>query len=125
MIVLDVYERDGGIVRFSVRGHAGYGKPGKDVVCAAVSALVYNAVNSAERLLGAVLDASDRRDELTCAVPPKADRPEVQLLLRSMVFGVQQIADLYPAHVRLHHHVLDSGLDSGQGNAERERTASE
>ncbi|MBX5437199.1 MAG: ribosomal-processing cysteine protease Prp [Alicyclobacillaceae bacterium] len=104
MIILDVFEGSGGIARFAVRGHAGFGKPGQDIVCAAVSALVYNAINSAERLLGARLDASDRRDELTCSVRPEADRPEVQLLLRSMVLGVEQIADLYPRHVQIRKH---------------------
>ena len=33
---------------FRVSGHAGYGEQGEDIVCAAISALVINAVNSIE-----------------------------------------------------------------------------
>ena len=34
---------------FDVSGHAGYSEAGSDIVCAAVSALVINAVNSIEK----------------------------------------------------------------------------
>lgn len=35
---------------FTSSGHAGYAKRGEDIVCAAVSALVINAVNSLEEI---------------------------------------------------------------------------
>jgi len=34
------------------QGHAGYGRSGKDIVCAAVSALAYTAAGALEELAG-------------------------------------------------------------------------
>ncbi len=36
--------------RIALYGHANYAEPGKDIVCAAVSALVYTLQESVERL---------------------------------------------------------------------------
>ncbi|MCL6516163.1 ribosomal-processing cysteine protease Prp [Alicyclobacillus sp.] len=100
MIRLHVEERDGRIRRFTVRGHAGAGPAGRDIVCAAVSALVLNAINSCEVLLGCPLSVHDDGETLECRVPSGVRAPaEVDLLLRSMVFGVQQTADAHPKHV--------------------------
>ena len=41
---------DKNICGFSVEGHAGYAKYGKDIVCAGVSALTINTINSIEAL---------------------------------------------------------------------------
>ncbi|SFU89514.1 ribosomal-processing cysteine protease Prp [Alicyclobacillus macrosporangiidus] len=100
MIQLDVYEQAGRIRRFTVRGHAGAGPAGRDIVCAAVSALVLNAINSCEVLLGCPLAVDDDGETLVCEVPAGTRDPEgVQLLLESMVFGVKQTADAHPRHV--------------------------
>ncbi|MCL6637988.1 MAG: ribosomal-processing cysteine protease Prp [Alicyclobacillus sp.] len=104
MIVVDVVERHGRICRFSVSGHAGYERRGRDVVCAAVSALVLNAVNSCEHLLGVVLPTQDDGERLTCDVPAHAQSAEVDLLMRSMVFGLEQTATAHPRHVRVQFH---------------------
>lgn len=37
-------------VGFQVSGHAGYGKSGKDIICASVSILTINTVNAIEQL---------------------------------------------------------------------------
>lgn len=102
MIRFSVYQDNKTILRFVVSGHAAYGKHGEDIVCAGVSSLVYNAVNSCEQLLGITLAAVDRGEQLDCTVPDKhRSSADVQLLLRSLVFGVEQIASLYPDNVRI------------------------
>ena len=45
--MIEVIRHDGGI---SVKGHAHYAEPGKDIVCAAVSILVQNLIQSIEEL---------------------------------------------------------------------------
>ena len=47
-----IFHRDehGDIVSFSLTGHADAGKTGKDIVCAAVSAVSIGAVNGIEGL---------------------------------------------------------------------------
>lgn len=102
MIKLSTYWDAGRLMRFSVSGHAGYAKAGTDIVCAAVSALVYNAINSCEQFLDARLEVEDDGDELLCVVPASLrEHAGVQLLLGSMVFGIEQTAAQYPKHVKL------------------------
>ncbi|WDL96999.1 ribosomal-processing cysteine protease Prp [Alicyclobacillus sp. ALC3] len=102
-------ERVAGVVTaFRVSGHGGYGEAGEDVVCAAVSALVLNAVNSCEQLLGVALPAEDDGDVLSCSVPDAVrDDSGIQLLLESMWFGLQQTAEQYPHHITLREIRLD------------------
>lgn len=102
MIRVRVRKTVGQVSEFRVAGHGGYGEAGKDVVCAAVSALVLNAVNSCERLLGARLHVEDTGEVLLCTVPAGITRAtDVQLLLESMLFGIEQAAAQYPQHVQL------------------------
>lgn len=102
MIRFSVSQSGEAIREFTVTGHSGFGVQGTDIVCAGVSALVYNAINSCERLLGIILDASDTKDKLHCVVQPEYRcNSDVQLLLRSLVFGVEQIAESYPKNVKI------------------------
>ncbi|MCQ4871882.1 ribosomal-processing cysteine protease Prp [Blautia producta] len=41
-------DSDGVVTGFDTSRHAGYAKQGEDIICAAISALVINAVNSIE-----------------------------------------------------------------------------
>ncbi len=50
MIKVTIYKTDGHkYAGFDISGHAGYDESGNDVVCAAVSAIVINTINSIER----------------------------------------------------------------------------
>ncbi|MCX7571417.1 ribosomal-processing cysteine protease Prp [Tumebacillus sp. DT12] len=95
----------GHIDRFSVRGHAEAADPGYDIVCAAVSVLVTNAINSAEQLLRVHIadDEQVAPGDVQCSIPALsgAQNEKLQLLFESMVFGIQQVADLYPDFVNL------------------------
>ena len=48
MITITVKKRKGNYLEFESKGHAGYAEEGHDIVCAAVSVLVINTVNSFE-----------------------------------------------------------------------------
>ena len=79
---------------FDISGHAEYDDPGKDVLCAAVSALVINAVNS----IGHFTD-----DETSCVSDEESGSitfrfaqipsPDAALLLESMIFGLGEIEE--------------------------------
>lgn len=82
-----------------VAGHARYAEPGKDIVCAAVSALTQTLVASIEELTA---------DEIEYSIEPgTADiklwnlSEEASLLVDSFFVGIKAIADAYPAHVRI------------------------
>ena len=46
MITIKVRKKNGSYEEFISKGHAGYAEAGQDIVCAAVSVLVINTVNS-------------------------------------------------------------------------------
>ena len=50
MITVTVSKKNNSYVSFTSKGHAGYAEEGQDIICAAVSALVINTVNSLEQL---------------------------------------------------------------------------
>ena len=50
MICITVTESDGEYISVESNGHADYAEKGQDIICAAVSALIVNTVNSVETL---------------------------------------------------------------------------
>jgi uncharacterized protein YsxB (DUF464 family) len=94
----------GRIRRFSVSGHAGYDDPGKDIVCAGVSAVTVGAVNAVEKLTGLVPKAEMHNGWLRAEAPPSGDSEldgRVQLLLEGMVASLETIADEYGTYVQI------------------------
>lgn len=82
-----------------IDGHALYDEPGKDIVCAAVSALIQTLIASIEELT---------QDNLQYDLMPglanlryKNLSTGAQTLVDSFFVGVRMIADEYPAYVRL------------------------
>ena len=98
MIHVTVYDNeDGQYMGFVFQGHAGFGEAGQDIVCAGVSALLINAVNSVESLAGDSFRYKEHEDEDTvtffltsCPISEKA-----ALLLKSLVLGLQGIEHDY------------------------------
>ncbi|QQE77000.1 ribosomal-processing cysteine protease Prp [Alicyclobacillus sp. SO9] len=100
MIRCEIVKKAGRVQRFRIQGHAGFAALGNDIVCAAVSVLATNAINSCEALLKVVPDVTEEDGDLICVLN-NPDSDEIQLLFESMVFGLQQMADEYPRHVEL------------------------
>ena len=79
---------------FDFDGHAEYDDPGKDIVCAAVSALVINAINSIERFTddetSCVSDEETGKIEFRLKGKPSHD---AVLLLDSLILGLEEIED--------------------------------
>ena len=64
---------DGAYTGFSVTGHAGSGEYGKDIVCAAVSALAIHTANAIEKYSGTAFDSSVRSGKLRIRFSGKPD----------------------------------------------------
>jgi len=100
MIGVTIYKNaDGRIYGFKVKNH------GPGIVCAAVSALVINAVNSIEAFAEtkAVIKHSDG-GYISLELPDiKAggDNEKAELLLDSMVLGLKGIAGEYKGTIRI------------------------
>lgn len=78
---------------FDVCEHAGAAPSGSDVVCAAISALVFNTVNSIEALTDDTYTCDV--DEKGAAIRFRIDAPDEksELLMKSLSLGLQQIED--------------------------------
>lgn len=95
MIRAQALYRHGQYRGFRIEGHAGYADEGEDIVCAAVSALVINTVNSIE---------SFTEDRFICDYEDGTVRgwkfdgkisPEAKLLMDSLMLGLRTIQKSY------------------------------
>lgn len=81
---------------FRCEGHAGYADAGEDIVCAAVSALAINTINSIERLVGDSFDlVADQEAGLIDFSLKEGYSKESLLLIRSLALGLQGIQNNY------------------------------
>jgi hypothetical protein len=79
---------------FWLKGHAGYANYGKDIVCAAVSALAINTVNSIEAFSSAKYKVEEEDGNLKFCLLTR-DSVEATLLLKSFALGLSQIEESY------------------------------
>jgi len=96
--------QDGRIRRFSVSGHARFADPGKDIVCAGISAVTVGTVNAIEKLTGLVPEARMQSGWLSASAPDCGEayrNDQVQLLLEGMIVSLESIADEYGKYVRI------------------------
>lgn len=88
--------------RITVTGHAGYAPPGRDIVCAGISALSETLAVSLEALAPdqVSVELSEGRMEILFLDP--GNRSEAaRLLVGSFLLGARAIAAAYPASVRV------------------------
>lgn len=92
MITITIFQNQGRVAGFRCSGHSGYADAGSDIVCAGVSALVINAVNSVEAFTSAVfrLDTDEGSGLIDFKLEQEAGR-DTALLLDSMILGLQGI----------------------------------
>ena len=94
MIAVTVLRDGDRISGFESSGHAGFADSGKDIVCAAVSILIINTVNSMEEFTGQVFGTESEDGHIYCTLVKPYDQ-DAQLLLNAMVFGLQNIRQEY------------------------------
>lgn len=90
---------------YLLQGHADSGEYGYDIVCAAVSVLAINTINSLEQLTSyrPQVDSDDENGGYLkvhlSAV--EAKDPAVQLLLNSFAMGIHSINDNYQEYITI------------------------
>ena len=94
MITVTIYKDSSQYNRFTVEGHAGYAQKGFDIICAAVSALTVNTVNSIEAFTKDRLLAEEKNGFLTCQFEGPLSS-QAALLMDSMVLGLTDIQNNY------------------------------
>ncbi|MBR6307327.1 MAG: ribosomal-processing cysteine protease Prp [Lachnospiraceae bacterium] len=82
---------------FECKGHAGYAEAGEDIVCAAISILTINFVNSVELLTDSFPEVVEDESKGYLKVTIKEyDKADVQLLFDSLSLGLNNIREEYP-----------------------------
>jgi len=84
------------IIGFECLGHSGFARRGKDLVCASISVLTINTVNSLEKIAGVKTEvrAEDKAGHLYCKL---LDEPTIQTntLFEALELGLNGIYENY------------------------------
>ncbi|MCL4424882.1 MAG: ribosomal-processing cysteine protease Prp [Firmicutes bacterium] len=102
--VLIKRDQTGQIRGFIVQGHAGYDAHGRDIVCAAVSAVAQTAVLGLREVLHLSIQLRTREGYLSCQLPGRLSPDvvrEAQVLLETMLVGIRDIQTGYPGFVEV------------------------
>lgn len=97
MIQVTIYKNTRDCFRgFVISGHAGYADRGKDIICASVSALSLNFINSVERFTedGFQTECQEEKGILRFKFQGAVSKQSI-LLMESMILGIQNIRDSY------------------------------
>lgn len=92
--MIEVKQNNDGI---SIKGHAHYAEPGKDIVCAGVSVLAQNLVASIEALTTDEIQYDMQLGSIEIKYRNLSEA--AQLLVDSFFVGITLIANSYPENV--------------------------
>lgn len=95
MIQVQVFKENGHYKRFTIDGHAGYADEGQDIVCAAVSALVINAINSIEKFTEDAFTCDCRDGQISSWEFTSDVSSATDLLMDSLMLGLENIRKSY------------------------------
>ena len=95
MITVEIRKSNGEYAGFSSKGHAGYAEAGYDIICAAVSVLTINTINSIEKFTEDAfkVEAKDGMVRWKFTELPLSN--EAKLLMDSLVLGLENIQETY------------------------------
>ena len=95
MIKVSIVRDDSGFIgKFTVKGHAGYARRGKDIICAAASVTAYTAVGALEELAGIKGCHTESDGFFSCSIPESLTGQQKQtarIILETAAIGFKQI----------------------------------
>ena len=96
MTSITVIKEDDRVLAFTCNGHAGYADMSEDIVCAAISILVLNTINSIEVLTDTVpiTELDEETGYIHCSFEDDIT-DEAALLIDAMILGLSQIQEQY------------------------------
>lgn len=104
MIQITVQEQASGRINsFEMSGHADYAEHGKDLVCAAASAVSFGAVNAIISLTGITPAIQQGEDGgyLKVVLPETEDDHDQQVIMRAMIVSMQTIEQDYAQFIKI------------------------
>ena len=104
MIRCEFFTEDERITGFSVSGHSGYAEAGKDIVCAAISAIVTMAEATINDVCGAKAKVRVKEEDarITLMLPASCDEEEtVQAVLSGLLVTLLSFKEDYPDYIEV------------------------
>ena len=104
MTKCEFFTQDDRITGFSVSGHSGYAEAGKDIVCAAISAVVTMAEATINEVCGAKAKVRVKEEDarVTLTLPASCDEEDaVQAVLAGMMLTLMNLRDDYPDYIEV------------------------
>lgn len=95
MITVEIRKSGDEYVGFSSKGHAGYAEAGYDIICAAVSVLTVNTINSIEKFTEDAFKAEAADGMVRWKFTEFPLSKETKLLMDSLVLGLYDIQENY------------------------------
>jgi len=94
------------ILSFEMKGHADFAEHGKDLVCAAATAVSFGAVNAIAELTKVIPDVKQGQDggflkvSFSEDLVPKTNE-QVQLIVQAMIVSLQTIEKDYGQYIKI------------------------
>lgn len=101
MIEIVIKTRDKNILGFEVEGHANYAQIGQDIICAGVSALTFNSINTLYEIvkikdnMNVVVNENEIILDVDANNIDKQKLHDTQVVLRGYELGIQSIIKEY------------------------------
>ncbi len=89
----------GAAVGFELRGHAGAGAAGEDIVCAGVSSAAYMTANTLTEICG--VSADIRVEDGKMALTVRSSDHAVQAVLKGFFLHMQNLRDDHPDRIEI------------------------
>ena len=95
MITIEIRKSGNEYIGFLSKGHAGYAEEGYDIICAAVSVLTVNTINSIEKFTDDAFKAEAADGMVRWKFTEIPLSKEANLLMDSLVLGLKDIQENY------------------------------
>ncbi|MCR4851406.1 MAG: ribosomal-processing cysteine protease Prp [Lachnospiraceae bacterium] len=96
MTTVTFYKSNDVYTGFIAEGHACFGDYGKDIICASISVLIINTINSIEEFCEDSFDLTENEDKGILGIELKdLTNPDTQLLIKSLKLGLDGICSEY------------------------------
>ncbi|MDO5754731.1 MAG: ribosomal-processing cysteine protease Prp [Tissierellia bacterium] len=103
MIDVEIKKTNTVIREMIIHNHAEFDIYGRDIVCAAVSALTLNTINTITHLLKYPLNYDMDEEQAVIQIHHDGISKDVNLILASLELGLQNIREVYPNHIGIHY----------------------
>ena len=91
------------IISVESKGHAGFARRGKDIVCSAISILMINTVNSIKSFTEDKIEVKSDQEKGEISFFLSEDYSgKTELLLKSLLLGLSEIEEEYPKNLRIY-----------------------